>query len=99
MNVRYFRQIARDCRKYRTVPSKMAGGAGGRKRSKKKEVSRGERIRPSDILVPNQARYQTALRPEDRLRVYVIPDWLASALTSVRRAWPRWGAGVFFSAE
>ena len=26
-------------------------------------VSRGERIRTSDILVPNQARYQTALRP------------------------------------
>ena len=29
---------------------------------------RGERIRTSDPLVPNQVRYQTALRPENLLR-------------------------------
>ena len=29
---------------------------------------RGERIRTSDPLVPNQVRYQTALRPEHVLR-------------------------------
>jgi hypothetical protein len=29
---------------------------------------RGERIRTSDPLVPNQVRYQTALRPEQMLR-------------------------------
>jgi hypothetical protein len=29
---------------------------------------RGERIRTSDPLVPNQVRYQTALRPEKMLR-------------------------------
>jgi hypothetical protein len=29
---------------------------------------RGERIRTSDPLVPNQVRYQTALRPECLLR-------------------------------
>ena len=28
------------------------------------EAGRGERIRTSDTLVPNQVRYQTALRPE-----------------------------------
>ena len=28
------------------------------------EIGRGERIRTSDPLVPNQVRYQTALRPE-----------------------------------
>jgi len=28
------------------------------------EFGRGERIRTSDPLVPNQVRYQTALRPE-----------------------------------
>ncbi len=28
------------------------------------QSSRGERIRTSDTLVPNQVRYQTALRPE-----------------------------------
>jgi hypothetical protein len=28
------------------------------------ENGRGERIRTSDPLVPNQVRYQTALRPE-----------------------------------
>jgi hypothetical protein len=31
-----------------------------------KEVSRGERIRTSDPLVPNQVRYQTAPRPENQ---------------------------------
>ena len=30
---------------------------------------RGERIRTSDPLVPNQVRYQTALRPEHCLRM------------------------------
>jgi hypothetical protein len=30
---------------------------------------RGERIRTSDPLVPNQVRYQTALRPEYLLRL------------------------------
>jgi hypothetical protein len=35
-------------------------------------VGRGERIRTSDILVPNQARYQAALRPETARRLYVI---------------------------
>jgi hypothetical protein len=29
---------------------------------------RGERIRTSDPLVPNQVRYQTALRPEQWIR-------------------------------
>ena len=33
---------------------------------------RGERIRTSDPLVPNQVRYQTALRPEQW-----IGEWLA----------------------
>ena len=28
------------------------------------QIGRGERIRTSDPLVPNQVRYQTALRPE-----------------------------------
>ena len=32
------------------------------------ENGRGERIRTSDPLVPNQVRYQTALRPECVLR-------------------------------
>ena len=35
---------------------------------------RGDRIRTCDILVPNQARYQTALLPED-LPINA-PDWI-----------------------
>ena len=31
---------------------------------------RGERIRTSDPLVPNQVRYQTALRPE------IVAEWM-----------------------
>ncbi len=30
-----------------------------------KENGRGERIRTSDLTVPNRARYQTALRPAE----------------------------------
>ena len=37
--------------------------------SRRFEDGRGERIRTSDPLVPNQVRYQTALRPELSLRV------------------------------
>jgi hypothetical protein len=37
-------------------------------KSQKWKNGRGERIRTSDPLVPNQVRYQTALRPEYLLR-------------------------------
>jgi hypothetical protein len=37
-------------------------------KSVKMENGRGERIRTSDPLVPNQVRYQTALRPEQWIK-------------------------------
>ena len=43
------------------------------------ENGRGERIRTSDPLVPNQVRYQTALRPE-----YAAVRVSADELRSVR---------------
>jgi hypothetical protein len=39
---------------------------------------RGERIRTSDPLVPNQVRYQTALRPE------CDAEWMPAEVRSVR---------------
>src|SRR5438445_9384404 len=33
---------------------------------KRRAISRGGRIRTGDLLVPNQTRYRTALRPEHR---------------------------------
>jgi hypothetical protein len=42
------------------------------------EGGRGERIRTSDILLPKQARYQAALRPESMLRKrrgYITDGW------------------------
>ncbi len=39
-----------------------------------KKNGRGERIRTSDPLVPNQVRYQTALRPELLNTVDAVPE-------------------------
>ena len=51
---------------------RKTNGSGGRSGSSSRGLNlkdgRGERIRTSDPLVPNQVRYQTALRPECVLR-------------------------------
>jgi hypothetical protein len=44
------------------VPERLSAGQGVSPSNWKN--GRGERIRTSDPLVPNQVRYQTALRPE-----------------------------------
>jgi Phage integrase family len=57
------------------------------------ESGRGERIRTSDILLPKQARYQAALRPELCLRkptVYITDEWGLGA-EAARAGW-RWPA-------
>ena len=63
--------------------SNMANGFGCKLLKKLYLNGRGERIRTSDPLVPNQVRYQTALRPEllremsveDAIRVAQALGW------------------------
>ena len=60
-------RMAQGGHKYGHSPESIAGrarvGTPLRNRNGKQRNGRGERIRTSDLTVPNRARYQTALRP------------------------------------
>ena len=51
------------------------------------DIGRGEMIRTSDPLHPMQVRYQAALRPDRRTRVYRKPTRIAGADHSKNRCY------------
>src|SRR2546422_258461 len=54
---------------------------------KRRAISRGGRIRTGDLLVPNQTRYRTALRPEHRPPSPTLPpEQVGNSLRTVTHA-------------